>query len=132
MLTWKELIQVFTPTVLFSTLIPTFSGIYTRISKSLTNFENHRTDAGFENALTQKIFVLNFFTGYMSLFLTAYVYGTILSTPTDESLLEITLFHNSMYSKLYYPLPSTKPKISLPSPLPSTRTVSRNNSSTLR
>jgi len=68
--------KVFTPTVLFSTLIPTFSGIYTRISKSLTNFENHRTDQAYENALTQKIFVLNFFTSYMSLFLTAYVYGT--------------------------------------------------------
>jgi hypothetical protein len=63
--------------VLFSTLIPTFSGIYTRISKSLTNFENHRTDQAFENAFTQKIFVLNFLTGYMSLFLTAYVYGTL-------------------------------------------------------
>jgi len=60
--------------VLFSTLIPTFSGIYTKISKALTNFENHRTDAGFESALTHKIFVLNFLTGYMSLFLTAYVY----------------------------------------------------------
>jgi len=46
-----------------------------QISKALTNFENHRTDQGYENALTQKIFVLNFLTGYMSLFLTAYVYG---------------------------------------------------------
>ena len=63
--------------VLFSTLIPTFSAIYTSISKALTNFENHRTDQGYENAFTQKIFLLNFFTGYMSLFLTAYVYGNI-------------------------------------------------------
>jgi anoctamin-10 len=68
---------VFTPTVLFSTLVPTFSGIYTRIAKSLTNFENHRTDQGYENSMTRKIFVLNFLTGYMSLFLTAYVYGRL-------------------------------------------------------
>jgi anoctamin-10 len=71
--------KVFTPTVLFSTLIPTFSGIYTQISKSLTNYENHRTDQAYETALTHKIFVLNFFTSYMSLFLTAYIYGP--STP---------------------------------------------------
>jgi len=72
---WKLMGQVFTPTVLFSTLIPTFSGIYTRISRSLTNYENHRTDQAYESAMTHKIFVLNFFTSYMSLFLTAYVYG---------------------------------------------------------
>jgi anoctamin-10 len=61
---------------MFSTVVIPFSGIYIYIAKALANFENHRTDQEFENSMTQKIFVLNFFTGYMSLFLTSYVYGT--------------------------------------------------------
>lgn len=83
--------------MLFSTLIPTFSGIYTRISKSLTNFENHRTDESYENALTQKIFVLNFLTGYMSLFLTAYVYGI---HSLSHHLLSLVPFGNYIVPKL--------------------------------
>jgi hypothetical protein len=69
------LTQVFTPTMMLSFLFPLFSNPYTRISKLLTNYENHRTEQGYENALTQKIFLLTFFTGYMSIILTAFVYS---------------------------------------------------------
>jgi len=63
--------------MILSFLFPILSNPYTTISKLLTNFENHRTEQGYENALTQKIFILTFFTGYMSLILTAFVYSTI-------------------------------------------------------
>lgn len=41
----------------------------------LTHYENHRTERGFQNAMTQKIFILTFLTGYLSMLLTAYVYS---------------------------------------------------------
>ena len=82
--------------MLTTLLFPIFSKVYTHISKALTDYENHRTDQGFENAMTQKIFVLTFLTGYMSLFLTAYVYGIPLSIVANlQFRLEIILFRNS-------------------------------------
>jgi anoctamin-10 len=61
--------------MLLSVLFPVFSNMYNGISKTLTTYENHRTERGFENAMTQKIFLLSFLMAYMSIFLTAYVYG---------------------------------------------------------
>jgi len=63
--------------MMLSFLFPLFSDPYTSISKFLANYENHRTEQGYENSLTQKIFILTFFTGYMSLFLTAFVYSKV-------------------------------------------------------
>lgn len=63
-----------TPTVLFSTLVPTFSTVYMSFAKRLTLFETYEHKTTFENAYMQKIFLLNIFTSYMSLFLAAYVY----------------------------------------------------------
>jgi len=51
------------------------------VAYTWTEYENHRTDQGFENAMTQKVFVSTFLTGYMSLFLTAYVYGIFQQPP---------------------------------------------------
>jgi anoctamin-10 len=62
--------------MLLSILFPVLSNTYSNISKALTIYENHRTERGFENAMTQKTFILSFLTGYLSIFLTAYVYGT--------------------------------------------------------
>ena len=67
---------VFTPTLLFLTVVPIFSGYYTAMSTNLTHYENHKTSSGFNSAWTQKIFILNFLTSYMSLFLTAFIYGS--------------------------------------------------------
>jgi hypothetical protein len=41
----------------------------------LTNYENHRTERGFEHAMTQKISIMSFLMAYLSIFLTAYIYG---------------------------------------------------------
>jgi len=54
--------------------MPILSGILTKMATELTNYENYETHAAYEIALTQKIFVLNFITSYLPIFLTAFVY----------------------------------------------------------
>ncbi|KAL1303378.1 hypothetical protein AAFC00_006773 [Neodothiora populina] len=65
---------VFLPTVLLTTILPVLTGIFTSFAEQLTRFENYETDAAFQTAMTQKIFVLNFITSYLPIFLTAFVY----------------------------------------------------------
>lgn len=43
------------------------SGFYTKWVKVLNDWENHKTEAGWEYSYTQKIFVANFLVGYLSL-----------------------------------------------------------------
>lgn len=66
--------QVFLPTVLLTALIPTFSTFLTEIATRLNDYENWETTDGYASALTQKIFILNFVTSYLPVFLTAFVY----------------------------------------------------------
>lgn len=54
--------------------MPVLTGILTKLATQLTEFENYETHAAYETALTQKIFVLNFITSYLPIFLTAFVY----------------------------------------------------------
>lgn len=67
-------ILVFLPTGLLTTLVPTISAILTNVATRLNDFENHETQEGYDVAMTQKIFVLNFITSYLPVFLTAFVY----------------------------------------------------------
>ena len=46
----------------------------TSIATQLNEYENWETSEGYQYALTQKIFVLNFITSYLPIFLTAFVY----------------------------------------------------------
>lgn len=46
----------------------------TTVATQLTEFENYETHDSYEMAMTQKIFVLNFITSYLPIFLTAFVY----------------------------------------------------------
>lgn len=50
------------------------SGIFTKIATFITELENHATDEEYETAMTRKIFVLNFITSYVPLFLTSFIY----------------------------------------------------------
>lgn len=65
---------VFIPTILLSALIPTMSGVLVQVATKLNDFENYETQAAYDTALTQKIFVINFITSYLPIFLTAFVY----------------------------------------------------------
>ncbi|KAE8149900.1 calcium-activated chloride channel-domain-containing protein [Aspergillus avenaceus] len=65
---------VFIPTILLSALIPTMSGVLVSVATKLNDYENYETQMAYEVALTQKIFVVNFITSYLPLFMTAFIY----------------------------------------------------------
>lgn len=65
---------VFLPTVILSTGTPLLSGVMTKAATRLTDWENYETESQYERAMTMKIFILNFITSYLSVFLTAFVY----------------------------------------------------------
>ncbi|KAF2733124.1 DUF590-domain-containing protein [Polyplosphaeria fusca] len=67
-------ILVFLPTGILTIFMPILTGILTNFATQLTHYENYETHASYETALTQKIFVLNFITSYLPIFLTAFVY----------------------------------------------------------
>lgn len=48
--------------------------LLTGIATRLNDFENWETTESYESAMTQKIFILNFITSYLPIFLTAFVY----------------------------------------------------------
>ncbi|KAH8551004.1 calcium-activated chloride channel-domain-containing protein [Umbelopsis sp. PMI_123] len=64
----------YAPTIGYALLIPTMSNFYTKWVKALNDWENHLTESSWEYSYTQKIFVANFLVGYLSLFITAWVY----------------------------------------------------------
>ncbi|KAJ6164048.1 hypothetical protein N7470_002720 [Penicillium chermesinum] len=65
---------IFIPTILVSALVPTMSVVLNSIATKLNDYENHETNDGYDVALTQKVFVINFITSYLPIFLTAFVY----------------------------------------------------------
>ncbi|KAK3679495.1 hypothetical protein LTR78_001056 [Recurvomyces mirabilis] len=67
-------VLVFLPTVILTTCMPLLSGMLTNFATQLNDFENYETHSQYERALTAKIFVLNFITSYLPVFLTAFVY----------------------------------------------------------
>lgn len=54
--------------------MPILTGALTQAATALTKYENYETETGYQTALTQKLFVLNFVTSYLPIFLTAFVY----------------------------------------------------------
>ena len=66
--------QIYIPTLLLTGLIPTITTVLTDIATRLNDFENWETTDSYDASLTQKIFVLNFITSYLGIFLTAFVY----------------------------------------------------------
>ncbi|RDL31391.1 Plasma membrane stress response protein-like protein [Venustampulla echinocandica] len=65
---------VFLPTVLLTLIMPISSTLLTGFASKLTDFENYETTDAHEAAMVSKIFVLNFITSYLPIFLTAFVY----------------------------------------------------------
>jgi hypothetical protein len=64
----------FIPTVILTALIPTLSTFLTGFAEKLTVLENYETQDAHQAAFVQKIFILNFITSYLGIFLTAFVY----------------------------------------------------------
>ncbi|KAL9010051.1 MAG: hypothetical protein Q9173_004974 [Seirophora scorigena] len=69
-----QVLLVFLPTGLLTVLVPTLTTMLTGVATRLNDYENWETSESYECALTQKIFVLNFITSYLPIFLTAFVY----------------------------------------------------------
>ncbi|KAI5778942.1 calcium-activated chloride channel-domain-containing protein [Geopyxis carbonaria] len=67
-------VLTFLPTVLLTVLVPTITGFLSSIATKLTDFENYENESSYEAAMTQKVFVFNFITSYVPLFLTAFIY----------------------------------------------------------
>ncbi|KAL7333456.1 hypothetical protein PS15p_202357 [Mucor circinelloides] len=64
----------YAPTVGYVLFIPNMTKIYSKWVKTLTDWEMQKTDAQWEYSYTQKIFIANFLVGYLSLFITAWIY----------------------------------------------------------
>ena len=59
---------------MLTTLAPTLTSLLTTVATRLNDYENHETHEAYEQAMTAKIFILNFVTSYLPIFLTAFVY----------------------------------------------------------
>lgn len=67
-------ILVYLPTGLLATLEPSLTGILEKFASRLTDYENYPTADSHEAAEIQKTFLFNLITGYLPVFLTAFVY----------------------------------------------------------
>jgi hypothetical protein len=67
-------VLVFLPTILLTLLVPTASNYLTQFAEQLTFFENYETQESHDKAMVSKVFVINFITSYMGIFLTSFVY----------------------------------------------------------
>ena len=86
---------VFLPTGILTTVMPVLVNLFSTFAKQLTEFENYETQAAYETAMVQKIFVINFITSYMGIFLTAFVYvpfGTLIVPYLDIFSLTVRPF----------------------------------------
>ncbi|XP_044724107.1 calcium-activated chloride channel domain-containing protein [Hirsutella rhossiliensis] len=70
---YKSYLEYLPPTLL-AIIMPCVSQFLERTATALTGFENHRTADSHEQSLAQKVFMLNFTTLYLPIFLTAFVY----------------------------------------------------------
>lgn len=86
---------MFLPTGILTTVMPVLQGILTNFATQLTEFENYETQASYDTAMTEKIFILNFITSYLPIFLTAFVYvpfGSIIVPYLDVFSLTVKPF----------------------------------------
>ncbi|RKF57030.1 Uncharacterized protein OnM2_077066 [Erysiphe neolycopersici] len=66
--------MVLLPTIILSTMMPIVSTLLKKSALKLTDFENYESPSSYETSMVQKIFVLNFISSYLPIFLTAFVY----------------------------------------------------------
>ncbi|KAF5620134.1 IST2 [Fusarium sp. NRRL 52700] len=83
---YKDYLE-YLPTILLAVSLPYITSTLEDAAEWMTEFENHRTADLHEMSLTQKIFVLNMFTNYLPIFLTAFIYipfgGTVVPKLED-------------------------------------------------
>ncbi|KAK6383922.1 hypothetical protein LTS17_003214 [Exophiala oligosperma] len=67
-------ILVFLPTIILTLLVPAVSNYLTQFAERLTYYENYETQDAHDKAMISKVFVINFITSYLAIFLTSFVY----------------------------------------------------------
>jgi len=67
-------VLVFSPTILLTVSVPTVSSFLNKYAEQLTQFENYETQSAHDQAMISKVFVINFITSYLAMFLTSFVY----------------------------------------------------------
>lgn len=93
--------QEYLPTVILALCLPYISDFLERWANSLTKYENWRTHDRHEMSLTQKVFVLNFISKYLPIFLSAFLY-----IPFGDSIISWAREHfrySSGWEKLFSP-----------------------------
>ena len=76
-------LQSFTPTILFTLLVPSILDVYQGLAKKFTQWENHSHKSSHSASLTVKTFALSAIIAYLGLGLCAFVY-----VPFGENLMQ--------------------------------------------
>jgi anoctamin-10 len=74
-------VLIYIPTGITTLGLPILTGLLQNTANRLTNYENYETHGSYQTALTQKLFIMDIFTSYLGIFLTAFVYvpfGTVI------------------------------------------------------
>jgi hypothetical protein len=78
----------FTPTILFSLLVPRLLAMYQKHAANFTNWENHEHQSSYSSSLSLKVFTLSAMNAYLGLALSAFVY-----VPFGESVMHFVQSH---------------------------------------
>ncbi|KAG0697096.1 calcium-activated chloride channel-domain-containing protein [Suillus ampliporus] len=78
----------FTPTVLFSLLVPQLLAMYQKHASNFTDWENHAHQSSHSSSLSMKVFTLSAMNSYLGLALSAFVY-----VPFGESVMHFVQSH---------------------------------------
>jgi len=63
--------------VVNSLVIMILNNAYDGVAKKMNDYENHRSSIDYEDALTGKVFIFQFVNSYLSLLITAYMFGRV-------------------------------------------------------
>ena len=91
-------VLVFTPTIILTVCVPIVSNFLTQYAEQLTQYENYETQGAHDKAMISKVFVINFLTSYLAIFLTSFVYvpfASILVPYLDIFSFSVKLFANN-------------------------------------
>lgn len=102
-------VLVFTPTILLTVFVPTVSSFLTKYAAELNQYENYETQSAHDKAMISKVFIINFITSYLAIFITSFVYvpfASILVPYLDVFSLTVAPFAEN--EKQHQPPPPSK------------------------
>ena len=80
--------KAFSPTLLFTALVPQLLGVYKASAKRYTDWENHALQSSHAGSFSIKVFTLSAINAYLGLALSAFVY-----VPFGERVMSLVQFH---------------------------------------